>query len=119
MSMRISSAAAALALLAGCSAGDDAGPQPPPPGQEVDCALGAGAALSPVCSLELAGTDVILHHPDGGFRRFARDGATGALVPRDGAEVLVPEQSDQDTLAFAVGADRYRIARRLLSPPQS
>lgn len=118
MSMRISSTAAALVLLAACSAGDDAGPQPPPPGQEVDCALGAGAALSPVCSLELAGNDVVLHHPDGGFRRLARDAATGALILRDGAEVLVPEQGDQDTLGFAIGADRYRIARRLLDPPQ-
>ncbi|WP_143704515.1 hypothetical protein [Porphyrobacter sp. TH134] len=116
MSLRISSLSA-LALLAGCSgAGDSGDIPPPPPGREVDCAIGAGAALSPVCSLEQAGNDVIIHHPDGGFRRLARDPATGTLTPRDGADPLVSEGGGEGAVAFAIGADRYSIPLRLLAP---
>jgi hypothetical protein len=114
MCLRISSALAALAVLSGC------GPEsPPPPGKAVECAIGAGADLSPVCTLEQVAdtSDVVLHHPDGGFRRLTRDPATGALVPRDGAEPLVPEAGADDAVQFAIGLDRYRIPRALLAPP--
>ena len=111
--MRISSPLAALALLAGCGQAES----PPPPGDEVECAIGAGAALSPVCTLERVVDEVILHHPDGGFRRLIRDPATGTFAPRDGAEALVPEQGGDSAEAFAIGADRYRIPRSLLDPP--
>jgi len=112
--LRTSSALAALAVLAGCGSAS-----PPPPGEAIDCAIGAGAALSPVCTLEqVAGTgEVILHHPDGGFRRLIRDPASGALTPRDGAEPLVPAPAAAGALEFAVGADRYRIPQALLAPP--
>ena len=113
MSLRISSAIGLAAALAGCSAADS----PPPPGDTVECAIGAGADFAPVCVLERAGEDIVLHHPDGGFRRLSRDPATGALAPRDGADVLKPELDDADTLSFALGADRYRIPLRLLDPP--
>lgn len=114
MSMRISSAAGLLALLAGCGA-----ESPPPPGDDIACAIGAGAEFSPVCTLELvAGSEaVVLHHPDGGFRRLRFDPATGLLAPGDGAEPLLIEQAEGDTLQFAIGADRYRIPRALLQPP--
>ena len=115
MSLRIFNALGMTLLLAACGAGES----PPPPGDEVECALGAGAALSPVCTLEVVagGGEIVLHHPDGGFRRLARDPATGTLTPRDGADPLVIEADDQGALAFAIGADRYRIPRRLLAPP--
>ncbi len=112
MCLRTSSTLAMLALLAACGA-----ESPPPPGDDVDCAIGAGADFSSVCTLERAGDDIVLHHPDGGFRRFTRDPETGALVPRDGADALVAEQSDGGILAFAVGADRYRIPLNLIDPP--
>jgi hypothetical protein len=48
---------------------------------------------------------------------LTRDPATGALAPRDGAEVLVPEQGGACAEAFAIGADRYLIPRKLLDPP--
>lgn len=114
MCLRISSTLAGLAVLAGCGAAESV----PPPGDEVVCAIGAGAALSPVCTLERVGNDVILHHPGGGFRRLTRDRVTRALAPRDGAEVLVPEQGGAGVEAFAIGADRYLIPRTLLDPPQ-
>jgi len=100
-------------LLAGCGA-----TSPPPPGDTIDCAIGAGADLSSVCTLEqVAGTpDIVIHHPDGGFRRLTRDPATGVLVPLDGAEPLVPERGAGGSLRFKVGAARYSIAPELLGP---
>jgi hypothetical protein len=100
-------------MLAAC-----ASESPPPSGDEVECAIGAGAELSAVCVLEqVAGSpDVVIHHPDGGFRRFVRDAATGGIVPLDGAEPLVPQASEPGSLQFAVGVDRYRIPSELLSP---
>jgi len=114
MCLRISSAALLVALTA-CGA-----QSPPPPGDIVDCAIGAGAELSPVCTLELvAGTqEIVIHHPDGGFRRLSRDLATGSLAPLDGAEPLVPEPVESGALQFVIGADRYSIPPDLLEPVQ-
>jgi hypothetical protein len=113
MSLRIFSPLGALALLAGCGAPES----PPPPGNEIECAIGAGAAFSTVCTLELvAGSDtVVLHHPDGGFRRLKRDTAAGTLSPFDGAEPLVMEQAE-GAVQFAIGTDRYRIPSAMLAP---
>lgn len=113
MSLRISSPLALALLLAACGA-----ESPPPPGDTVDCAIGAGADLSAVCTLEkVAGTpDIVIHHPDGGFRRFTRDPAAGGLVPLDGAEPLVPQTGENGALQFAVGEDRYSIPPEMLVP---
>jgi hypothetical protein len=82
------------------------------------CAIGAGAALAPGCLVErIAGTgEIILYHPDGGFRRLIRDPATGALATRDGAEPVVLEQGGQDAVQFSIAGDRYRIPLALLNP---
>jgi hypothetical protein len=109
MCLRISSALGCLALLAACGS-----ESPPPPGDEVDCAIGAGADFSPVCTLERAASHIVLHHPDGGFRRLTRDPDNGALAAGDGAEPLVPETGEQGMVQFAIGADRYRIPLALL-----
>lgn len=113
MSLRISSAVLVV-MLAAC-----AEQSPPPPGDDIDCAIGAGADFSGVCTLEKAAgsPQLILHHPDGGFRRVTRDPATGSLAPLDGAEPLVMEQAADGALQFAIGADRYRIPPALLEPP--
>jgi hypothetical protein len=114
MSLRISSALGLLGLLAACGS-----ESPPPPGDEIDCAIGTGADFSAVCTLEqVTGTqDIVLHHPDGGFRRLTRDPATGTLAPLDGAEPMVSETGSDSALQFAIGADRYRIPLALLEPP--
>ena len=116
MSLRISSAPALVLAITGCGAEQAS---PPPPGDTVECAIGAGAELSAVCTLEqvAASGEIIIHHPDGGFRRLGRDAQSGALIPLDGAELLVPEEVGVDLLAFAVGTDRYRIPGTLLEPP--
>lgn len=108
MCLRISSAAFALAVAA-CGA-----TSPAPEGDHVDCAIGGAADLAAVCTLERAGETIVIHHPDGSFRRFTH-GANGTLIPSDGAEALVPTED-----AFTVGPDRYRIPPALLataSPP--
>jgi hypothetical protein len=118
MSLRISSALPALpalALLAGCGAAES----PRPPGDLIECAIGAGAAFANVCTLEplMAGTQqIIIHHPDGGFRRLIFDPATGTLAAADGAEPLVLEPA-QGVIQFAVGSDRYRISREPANTP--
>jgi len=105
--MRISSGVLALGLVAGCGA-----QSPEPAGERLACAIGAGAEFAEVCTLErMAGTpQIIIHHPDGGFRRLTYDPATGTLAPLDGAEPVVIE-AGQGVLQFAIGADRYRIPR--------
>ncbi len=115
MSLRISSALAALALLVACGS-----ESPPPPGEAIECAIGAGAEFSPACTLEkVSGTDqIVLHHPDGGFRRLARNPASGALAALDGAEALVADSTGAGAATFAIGADRYRIPQALLEPPR-
>jgi hypothetical protein len=111
MSLRISSLVALIPLIAACGA-----QSPPPPGDTVDCAIGAGADLEAVCTLEqVAGTDeIVIHHPDGGFRRFARSADGAMLMPLDGAEPLVPQ--GEDPLQFSVDEDRYAIAPGLIAP---
>lgn len=113
MCLRISSALVSLALLAACGS-----ESPPPPGAAIACAIGAGAQFSDACTLEqVAGTQqIVLHHPDGGFRRLARDQAAGTFAPLDGAEPLVPQSGDEGAVQFAIGADRYRIPSALLEP---
>ena len=113
MCLRISSALSLAIALSGCGAETS----PPPPGDTVDCAIGAGAAFSPVCTLERVGgiETFVIHHPDGGFRRFVIDPASGMPTPRDGADQLVAEQGENGALQFAVGADRYRIPPAQLS----
>jgi hypothetical protein len=90
---------------------------PPPPGDTVDCAIGGEAELAAACTLEtVAGsTDFVIHHPDGGFRRFTRDPATGAIAPVDGAAPLISLDGEGAALEFAVEADRYRIPPELLA----
>jgi hypothetical protein len=87
-------------------------------GDKIDCAIGADTGFAKDCTLErVAGTrEIILHHPDGGFRRMIFDPATGAIAPIDGAETVVIEQGE-GALQFKVGNDRYRIPREPSATP--
>ncbi len=113
MFLRTSSAVAALALLAAC--GDVS---PAPSGETIECAIGAGTDFASVCTLErVAGKqEIILHHPDGGFRRMTYVPATGTLAPLDGADPLVLEEGE-GVVQFALGANRYRIPRGAQQDP--
>lgn len=113
MSLQTSSALAGVALLAACSAAS-----PAPAGESVECAIGEGADFVAGCTLERVaeGREIVIHHPDGGFRRLRFDAATGTLAPVDGAEPLVLEQGP-GVLQFAIGPDRYRIPREPVATP--
>lgn len=115
MCLRTSSTLVALAFLAACGS-----ESLPPPGDEIFCAIGAGADFSPVCTLEqVGGGQIVLHHPDGGFRRLTHDPASGALASLDGADPLMLESATEGLVQFALGADRYRIPQSMLQPPAS
>ena len=109
MFLRISSAALALALLAGC--GNET---PEPEGESLDCAIGAGAEFASVCILEWVGEPwtqgFIIHHPGGGFRRFALNEDASGVVVQDGAEdVTMIDTGSDGVWQFSVGSDAYRM----------
>lgn len=114
MFLRISSPLGALALLTACGS-----ESPPPPGDKVACAIGEAEALANDCTLEkVAGTqDFVVHHPDGGFRRFTRDPATGGIATFDGAENIAMTPAEGGAVQFQVGADRYRIPPEMIASP--
>lgn len=113
MYLRISSLLAASALLAAC------GPETPAPeGTAVICAIGPGSDYAEVCTLERVDpVEFIIHHPDGGFRRFVW-ADTGALTAADGAEPLDYQESVDQTgmIEFGMQNERYRLERSLVEP---
>ncbi len=111
MCLRTSSALVPAILLAACGS-----ESPPPPGDAIACAIGAGAEFSPVCTLEKVGGEgaFVVHHPDGGFRRFRI--ANGAIVASDGAAAVeVLADISHAHVEIAVETDRYRIP----NPPEN
>lgn len=104
MSTRISSLALTL-LLAGCGA-DPASQPAAQAGETVACGP-VGETLLPVCTAERDGAMLILHHPDGGFRRFQVQGAV--ISAADGAEVASVTRAAQAT-EVTIGGMCYRLA---------
>ncbi|MCV0383538.1 MAG: hypothetical protein K5799_08755 [Erythrobacter sp.] len=99
----------AVAALAACSQSPDA--EDEPAGRKIDCALAGAAEFEKVCTLETAGGEgeFVIHHPDGGFRRFSL-GADGRIAVTDGADELVNAGNGASGgVAFAVGPDRYIV----------
>ncbi|WP_379921228.1 hypothetical protein [Erythrobacter sp. R86502] len=96
----------AIAVLAACSQTES----PPPPGEPIACAIGAGAELSAVCTLETVEGDgvFLIHHPDGGFRRFRM--IDGVIVTNDGAGRAAAQEPDASgKVEIAVDGDRYLV----------
>ena len=121
--MRTSSAAAPLffvALLAACG-GDAPAPAPDPAARDdaevVPCAIGAGSEFAADCPVEriaIDGEDVlVVHHPGGGFRRFALASDGSGMTAFDGADEA-RRSLDGDYLLVEIGTDRYRFPARPL-----
>ena len=113
MSTRISSALA-LALLAACQR-EPAGAAPTQAAAEdstIECALHGADAFTRACSVERVhagdGLQLVVRHPDGGFRRFdvLTDGK--GLATADGAQ-LARVALQGGGIEVTVGADRYRF----------
>lgn len=99
----------AVAALAACSQSPDA--EDEPTGRKIDCALAGATEFEPVCTLEDADGEgeFVIHHPDGGFRRFSLD-SEGGIAVTDGADELIGSgNGDEGGVAFAVGPDRYVV----------
>lgn len=112
MFTRISSAAA-LILLAGCGSGSADTPSAPArPTEAIECALAGAASFARTCTVERVaakeGLQLVVRHPDGGFRRFdvVTDGR--GLVTADGAQPAVVAVRPGG-IEVTVGADRYRF----------
>ena len=101
--MRIFSAGLCL-VLAACG-GTPTGERPV--GEAIACALDGAAGFESECTLERSGDQLIVHRPDGGFRRFAVTG--GAVAALDGADAADIARDADGTLEIAVEGDRYRI----------
>lgn len=117
MSLRISD----LGLLAGvfllASCGEVSGE---PEGPSVECAIGPGAELSEVCTLErISPESFVIHWPDGGFRRFLLEQGEDGPKPSfaDGADELVVVRIEGETqrLDFGIDEERYRLDPALLA----
>lgn len=107
-------AAAGLALLlAACSASDGSKPA----GDLIDCAVGGAAAFTHDCSVERAGENgarlLIVHHPDGRFRRFEIVDEGKSLTAADGAAALAVANNGE-RVDVGIDNDRYRIPAAML-----
>lgn len=116
MSMRTSDAlvmTGALALLAGCSGGTASGPVAEADDGRVACALGSDTEFAEKCDVERvqngAKRELVLRHPDGGFRRFEIVTDGRGLIAADGAEQAVITPLADGRIQLSVGDDRYRI----------
>jgi hypothetical protein len=107
MSTRISSLIALVALAACSNGGKDAAM-----GTRIDCALDGAAEFARDCTVEAKssheGSYLVVHRPDGGFRRLGV-GADGRTVSAaDGAEEAAVTDKDGG-LEVRLGADRYHL----------
>lgn len=105
-----------LLALAGCSPAAPEQPQAEPGAERIACALGEGSQFGPDCLVERITANgqeqLIVRHPDGGFRRFLQTADGRGLVELDGADP-VKRTLAGDMLEISVGHDRYRFRARV------
>ena len=83
----------------------------------IECAIGPGAEFTEVCTLErLGGDEFVIHHPDGGFRRFAFSGegderTVEALAGASDVEIL--EAMAAGHWEIALDGNLYRFPREV------
>ena len=106
-----------LLLLASCSAEE---PQEAPFAVDdtIECALDGADGFARECGVERIDDDgprtLVIHHPDGGFRRFViTDDGTG-LAAADGADRTQITPRD-GAIEVALGGDRYILPATIAS----
>lgn len=112
MSLRIPFSLAALLALSACGSGEGDPNRPAEGDERLACAVGGQAEFAEVCAVDRVQQDgklnLVVRHPDGGFRRFEVliDGRGLAVV--DGADQAV-SSLEGAVLNVTVGGDRYRF----------
>lgn len=77
------------------------------------CSVDGAADMTQSCTLERIdgpeGQILVVHHPEGGFRRFriVRDGR--GVIPADGAEPSKLFIAAENSVDILIGSDRYRF----------
>lgn len=106
---------AATALLGACSGSPPADPESLTGGDEsrILCALGDAAEFSAQCDAERVQNgdrrELVMRHPDGGFRRFEIVSDGRGLVAADGSEEAVVTPLSDGRIQLSVGQDRYQL----------
>jgi hypothetical protein len=97
-------------LLVLSSAGCSAQSQPAHSSDLIDCALAGAGEFRRSCKVEKAasdgGAELVVRHPDGGFRRF--EVVPAGLATADGVAVA-RNTALASGIEVAVGPDRYRF----------
>lgn len=97
-------------LLAACSQEAPTTPPIAEGAEHIACAVGGAGELSRACAVERAEEDggllLVVHHPDGAFRRFQVLTDGRGIAVADGADEAVTLLTD-GALDVTVGADRY------------
>lgn len=79
----------------------------------VACALGGETEFTDQCDAERvengATRELVMRHPDGGFRRFEIVTDGRGLVAADGSEDAVVVLLADGRIELSVGSDRYRL----------
>ena len=113
----------ALALLAvvACSQGE-AQPQANDGARRVDCAQGVGGQFGPDCLVEKVageeGSEFVVRHPNGAFRRFRIAQDRKSMIAVDGADGAVSTlRGNPPVMEVTAGPDRYRFPADLDAQP--
>lgn len=100
----------ASGVLAACSSSSNTDPALAEGRDRIPCAVGGAVAFKPVCAVERRRRNgrltLIVHHPNGGFRRFDVQTDGSGLAASDGADPVVAHLAD-GKLDVKLGADRY------------
>lgn len=103
-------------LLAACSGQSSPGePESLTGGDEsrIACALAGETEFTEQCDVERVQNgdkrELVIRHPDGGFRRFEIVSDGRGLVAADGAEAAMVTPLADGRIQLSVGTDRYRI----------
>ncbi len=106
-------AAAVLLALVACTQGE-AQPQASEGARRIECAQGEGSAFGADCLVETIageqGSEFVVRHPNGAFRRFRIADDRMSMIVIDGADEAVNTMSgDPPMMEVSVGDDRYRF----------